>query len=79
MSTKHTGRYPVRLKMTRQEFDHVLAGLRLLQRSLEWSSDGAKLPPGIRQIVTNDGKHEPLSSEELDGFCELINTGGRDV
>mgnify|MGYP001423353129 CR=1 FL=1 len=52
------------------------AGLRLLQ---QWREDrivtkDASLDMIIDDIETNGGAHEPMTAEEIDALCELINT-----
>ena len=54
----------------------ILAGLRLLQ---QWREDrivtkDASLDMIIDDIETNGGAHEPMTAEEIDALCELINT-----
>ena len=65
----------VKIRMSREEFDHILAGLRLLQQGLSTAS----VPRGIMDIITNEGKNEPFSPRELDVLCEDLNLGVRDV
>ena len=53
-----------------------VAGLRLLQ---QWREDrivtkDASLDMIIDDIETNGGAHEPMTAEEIDALCELINT-----
>jgi len=59
--------------VSKQQFDAVLAGLRLLQTCLEnrlvLSNDG-----GISDILTDGGIHKGLSSTEIDTLCESLNT-----
>lgn len=60
-------------RVTRDEFDAILCGLRLLQKNL---ADTGKhgLPEMLLNILTNDGEHEPLTSSLLDALCEKLNT-----
>jgi len=55
-----------------RELGHILAGLRLLQRTMRHSAD-------LGDIATDAGKHEPMSPDEIDNLCEHLNTASKTV
>lgn len=60
---------------TKQQFSAILAGLRLLQASL----DNRTVYPNdanINDILTDGGTHQGMTSAEIDSLCEEINFGG---
>lgn len=57
------------ITVTDQEFAHILAGLRLLQRDPGELTAQDEI---ITELVENEG-HGLLSNEELDALCEKIN------
>lgn len=69
----------VKIRLTPQEFNHILAGLRSLQESINWSEDGAELHHSVRDIATNSGKDPTMTVDELDDLCEDLNLGGRNI
>ena len=59
---------PVNIRVTRQEFDHILAGLRVYQAMLEMSS---RVCDDVKEIATEHGKQ--MTPLQIDRFCEKIN------
>jgi hypothetical protein len=49
----------------------VLAALRFFQ------SDGRRR--GIEELASNGGKLDPLSADEIDTLCEVLNFNTRDA
>jgi hypothetical protein len=60
-----------RHKVTRREFDSILAALRLSQHDSAWIADGDGM---IRAIASEYG--DPLTNEEIDALCEKLNLDG---
>jgi len=58
------------VSLNNRQLAAVLAGLRLVQAELPRSEF---LPHGTHEIYDDDGNIAPLSAEELDDLCELIN------
>jgi len=54
-----------------QQFDAILAGLRLLQEKLE-SGDVSHDDKGIGQVLTNGGVHSGLDSSEIEELIHVI-------
>ena len=52
--------------LSQREFNAVLAGLRMLQRSLE---EGEALP----EELLDDGDVEPLDEIEIEDLCDRLN------
>ena len=63
------------MPLMKKQLDAILAGLRLLQTSLEnrlvLPNDG-----NIGDILTDAGSHDGMTAAEIDVFCEEINFGG---
>ncbi len=59
---------PITASFDLAEISAILAGLRLLQNSVD-------VPAFINEIMTNSGDIAPLSLEGIDALCERI-TGG---
>lgn len=57
--------------LTKPERDAILAGLRLLQRDLERGCVGDDILP----IFNNEGRHDGLSSGDLDLLCQRVGIG----
>lgn len=59
-------------KLSPEELDAILAGLRLLAASLD---SGAVRPDDgdIGSILTNSGKHAGLTADQIDTLCERLN------
>lgn len=54
--------------------DAILAGLRLLQRSLEGKVFvGADVDAHVRAILTHGGASPGLSADDIDALCEQLN------
>jgi hypothetical protein len=54
--------------------DAILAGLRLLQRSLEGMVFvGADVDAHVRAILTHGGESPGLSADDIDALCEQLN------
>lgn len=51
---------------SREETAAILAGLRLLQRLGSYTSE-------IEEILTDGGELEPLSVNEIDDLCMMVN------
>lgn len=58
------------MQFTKMQSDAILAGLRLLQTSLD---NRDVLPEGISDILTSAGNHDGMTAAEIDSFCEEIN------
>jgi len=67
-------RPPVRtpLLITKRELATILTGLRLYQAENLQGTDGAA-DEATREIATDAGLFEPLSSDEIDELCERLN------
>lgn len=66
------------MQLSKKQSDAILAGLRLLQASL----DGGLVRPNdgdIGDILTDTGSHEGMTAAEIDSFCEEINCGDLSV
>jgi hypothetical protein len=59
------------LMVNDQQFDAILAGLRLLQEKLE-SGEVTPDDKGIGQVLTNGGDHAGLDSSEIDDLIQVI-------
>ena len=60
-----------RHKVTRREFDSILAGLRLSMHDSAWIADGDGM---IRAIAEEHG--DALTNEEIDALCQKLNLDG---
>lgn len=60
----------VKIKLTRQELNHILAALRL------WQRNGCN---ANTDIATGDGENELMTDDEIDELCESLNCGGRNI
>lgn len=60
------------INISDEEFDAILAGLRMVQTVL---SSGFTFQPGIEDIYTNNDAHLGLSVDEIDVLCERLNLG----
>lgn len=64
----------MQFQSSKKQFDAILAGLRLLQTSLDnrlvLPNDG-----DIGDILTDTGSHEGMTAAEIDSFCEELNCG----
>jgi hypothetical protein len=56
------------MKLKPRELGHVLAGLRLLQKFA---------PCRLDTEIRDDGEHKLMTVEEIDRFCESLNSVGR--
>jgi hypothetical protein len=62
------------LDVTNQEFNHILAALRLFQ-AVKWGAPvDLDFMTQIDDIATDDTNNDPLTSEELDDLCMRLNT-----
>lgn len=61
------------LKITEQEFHHILAGLRCLQTYFESGNEHWD------DLATNEGQVDRLMAPEIDTLCEELNCGDREV
>lgn len=62
----------MKIEISNREFDTILAALRIWQRL------GNEDQPEI-DIATNGGESPNLSVDEIDGLCEELNSGVRDI
>ena len=53
----------------------ILAGLRLIQSEIV-ATRGVIDDEDIDRIATNDGSHDTLTADEIDGLCERLNFVG---
>lgn len=65
------------MNFSEKEFDAIIAGLRLLQCGLEQRPGFYPVDPGdsdVGAILTNSGKHEGLTVDEIDDFVMRMQT-----
>ena len=58
--------------MNARELATVLAALRVYQQQLEMN--GGAPPQDVEHVATNGFEFEPMTTEEIDGLCEGLNT-----
>jgi hypothetical protein len=65
------------LKVSKSEFDTILAGLRYWQHMVEQKNIDFSLLPryqSLMDIATDCDSHNPLTGRQIDSLCEHLNS-----